>query len=388
MATTGLFGRVGEFNPEREPFRSYVERIEMFFLANNIRERTGEGAEAANLLVAERKRAIFLTEIGPEAYSTLRNLLVPANPRDTTFTDIVRALERHYNPAPLEIAESFHFGTRHQKPGESIGDFVVALKKLSIHCNYGEFLNRALRDRFVCGLNNPKIQNKLLNTDDLTFDQACRIAKSMEMAEKNTQEFRPTNAGDDSQGTVNKLGTMNNKEQSCYRCGGYHAAQKCKFRSAKCYHCGKVGHLASACRNKDAGSRVKYASKGNVNILSEIPDEGKTDDDELGIYSLYAVGTDAPTHKSYTVEMYINGSLCELEVDTAADYSIMSKSMYMQKFSNLPLRSSQVRLKTYTGESLTVCGEMQCDIMHKGHKYALPILVADYNNNKIIVVFI
>ena len=112
---------------------------------------------------------MVLTEIGPDAYSTLSNLLAPKKPKDTPFADIVKALEKHYNPAPLEIAESFHFGTCYQKQDESISDFIVALKKLSIHCKYGEFLNQALRDRFVCGLNNPKIQNKLLNTKDPFF---------------------------------------------------------------------------------------------------------------------------------------------------------------------------------------------------------------------------
>ena len=34
----------------------------------------------------------------------------------------------------------------------------------------------------------------------------------MEMAEKNTQEFRPVSASDDSQGIVNKLETVNTKE--------------------------------------------------------------------------------------------------------------------------------------------------------------------------------
>ena len=107
--------------------------------------------------------------------------------------EIVRALEKHYNPKPLEIAQSFHFGTQNQTSGESIGHYVLALKKLAIHCNYGEFLDRALGDRFVCGLSNPKIQNKLLNTEDLTFEKACRIAKAMKMAEKNTQVFHSTN---------------------------------------------------------------------------------------------------------------------------------------------------------------------------------------------------
>ena len=111
----------------------------------------------------------------------------------------------------------------------------------------------------MCGLNNPKIQNKLLNTEDLTFKKACQIAKSMEMAEKNTQEFRPVSARDDTQGIVNKLGTVNTNESLCYRCGGKHAAQKCKFKSAKCYKYGK--NVQSSVKPTPQGA------KGNVNAL-------------------------------------------------------------------------------------------------------------------------
>ena len=91
---SGLFGHVGEFNTERETFNAYVERMEMFFTANNIVETTGEGSTQTNRVVADRKRAMFLTEVGPEVYSTLSNLLPPAKPKDTSFTDIVRVLEK------------------------------------------------------------------------------------------------------------------------------------------------------------------------------------------------------------------------------------------------------------------------------------------------------
>ena len=164
MTSSGLSSRVAEFIAELEMFNANVERMEMFFMANNIFETTGEGSTQANRVVAERKQAMFLTEVGAKLYSTLSNLLAPTKPKATRFVDTVRVLKKHYNPKLLEIARSFHFGTRNQKSGEFVGDYVLALKKLAVHCNYGEFLDQALPDRFVCGLSNPKIQNKLLNT--------------------------------------------------------------------------------------------------------------------------------------------------------------------------------------------------------------------------------
>ena len=66
----------------------------------------------------------------------LSNLLSPAKPQDTSLADIVQTLKNHYDPAPLEITESFHFGMQNQQTDELISDYFVALKKLSIHCNY------------------------------------------------------------------------------------------------------------------------------------------------------------------------------------------------------------------------------------------------------------
>ena len=68
---------------------------------------------------------------------------------------------------------------------------MLALKRLAVHCNYGEHLNQALWERFVCGPNNLKIQNKLLNMGDLVFKKACSIAETMEGEDRNTKEFHP-----------------------------------------------------------------------------------------------------------------------------------------------------------------------------------------------------
>ena len=78
--------------------------------------------------------------------------------------------------------------------------------------------------------------------------------------------------------------------------------------------------------------------------------------------------------------MKINGKPCMMELDTASDISIMSKSEYFGKFTDKPLTPSQVTLKTYTGEVLKVSSEMYCDIiMYKSKQYSLPIFAANYD---------
>jgi len=106
------------------------------------------------------------------------------------FIVIVQILKKHYNPKRFEIAQSFNFCSWNQKSEESGSDYVVALKRLVVHCNYGE---QALWEWFVCEPNNLRIQNKLLNTGDLlvVFKKACSIAETMEGGDRNTQEFHP-----------------------------------------------------------------------------------------------------------------------------------------------------------------------------------------------------
>ena len=57
--------------------------------------------------------------------------------------------------------------------------------------------------------------------------------------------------------------------------------------------------------------------------MIEFCNEYSGDDHKVGIFFLYAVSTHKPTNTSYSVEISINGSLCEMEVDSATDYMII-----------------------------------------------------------------
>ena len=67
------------------------------------------------------------------------------------------------------IAEPFYFHRRNQAPEESVADFIAQLRRLAMHCQFGDHLNEALRDRFVCGLKSEVMQKRLLSEVDLTL---------------------------------------------------------------------------------------------------------------------------------------------------------------------------------------------------------------------------
>ena len=50
-------------------------------------------------------------------------------------------------------------------------------------------LEDMIRDRLVCDVRSPKIQQRLLAQTKLSFDRALKIASAMERAEKNVCKY-------------------------------------------------------------------------------------------------------------------------------------------------------------------------------------------------------
>ena len=65
-----------------------------------------------------------------------------------------------------------------------------------------------------------------------------------------------------------------------------------------------------------------------------------------------------------TVDMTIKGSLLKMEIDTRAAVSIISQATYQKMFSEVPLNTVPLRLRTYTGEHIPVVGEMITQVQY------------------------
>ena len=242
-------GKIESFDETQEKWETYAERVEQFFLANNINE--------------DHHVPPLLSLIGSKTYALLRDLLSPDKPAMKSFQEIVTTLQQHLSPKPLEIAEPFRFYKQNQREGETVLAYVAELKKLATHCNFGVNHNEALRDKLVCGLPNIHIQRRLLSEAKLKYSKALEIAVAMEAAVRDASELHSELHAEPRVLKSSKISDNskpppppppNLTPKVCYRCGGdSHASHNCRFKDHTCFHCGKVGHISSVCNSRRQG---------------------------------------------------------------------------------------------------------------------------------------
>ena len=178
MARVALFGQVGEFNPDNEKILTYLKRVKLFLETNSVAD--------------ERMVAVLLMVhvISAKNYALLKGLLAPTSRREKSYDDLTQLLQAHYEPKPVVIAERYHFYQRCQAYGESVTAFVAELRKLAINCQFGEFLDEALRDQLMCSLQSEQTQKRLLAEPELTLAKALQIAQAIEAANNRTKEMK------------------------------------------------------------------------------------------------------------------------------------------------------------------------------------------------------
>ena len=116
----------------------------------------------------------------------LSDLLAPAKPTDKSLKELKEALQTHFEPKLVVIAERFQFHRWNQEPGESVAEYQAELRRQVSSCKFGDYLPQAIRDRLVCGLRSECTQKRLLAEADLTLTKALEIAQSMKAADCNT----------------------------------------------------------------------------------------------------------------------------------------------------------------------------------------------------------
>ena len=337
------------FDPKVERVEEYKERFDFYCTAHAIE--------------AGRQKALFLTRIRQAAYSKLKTLVNPTPMADLTLDQIVEKLASHYKPDTVEIAERFKFFKYVQGEEDGVTDYITGLRKIAKNCNFGAYLDTALRDQLVCGLKDAKIQRELLCIKKLTLTDALERARAMEAVAKETRNLHAEAVTESESGKTHLIRKDGNEFPKCYRCGSSgHLAPGCPRKGKRCNKCEKIGHLARVCRSKQSNKpKIKKKDTRKTHLV-ERDSESSSDDEEQ--YNVHKVGRASTRYQKLISTLKLDRQDVKFEVDTGAELSTIPAEVYRTKLKHITLQPSSVVLRQYDGTVLPTKGELTVVVTH------------------------
>ena len=238
----------------------------------------------------------------PDKLLLLTNFLSPAVydfiSESTEFDSAIAVLNALYVKPANEVFARHVLATTKQEPGQPLDQFLQKLKTLSKECDFRavsaeENRDAAVRDAFIGGLNSNHIRQRLLEKSSLNLTAAFDLARSLEMAEKQSQTFFtqtvaavPTTPVDkpavgSCQQNASKLqptsfnpcqnelcaAASNSNPNNCFFCGyARHHRSKCPALNAICKGCGKKGHFQKVCQSRNKAN----SGHTSASVLSDL----------------------------------------------------------------------------------------------------------------------
>ncbi|XP_064479044.1 uncharacterized protein K02A2.6-like [Ornithodoros turicata] len=218
-------------------------------------------------------------------------------------------------------------------------------------------LDIRLRNRFVCGLRDTYLQQRLLTERHLTFRLAFDMAKAAEAAAQQQAELR----GHAQEGAVHFMHKNQGKQDPAK--GGSHDGSKKKDQKL-CFRC------AAWFGKKKA--QQKAAKNHHM-------DNADPDSEEEMLYDLHRVHsiTNVESFPRFSVDLKVQGKRLAFEVDSGSAFTLISEKTFRLPWPHHPLKLRQgcVQLHTWSGEGLQLAGACDVRVRWKSKDYLLPLLV-------------
>ena len=372
--------RIPEFDPDKLELPAWLDLFSMNCAVSEVTEETA-------------KRALLLSSVGVDTFSTICKLTAPNLPSAVPFDDLVSQLKSHFITKPSYHRALCDFLQRKKKSSESVKEYYAELKLLAHQCEFNNDFDRRLKEQLLVGIDN-EVYFKVLLADPFDFKSISSrdlLAKVTNLETAYVTECKSTsNSSTDNRptGTVNKVRhkAVNNSAGSkgggksdnfkapkkCSRCGhDNHVTDNCKFKNAKCFSCGKVGHVSTVCPNKKAKSKSRHVNTVHdvgeaTNRPSPLDENFHDSYDLLKLFDINVNSVDSVDdyEKPYREILKLNGFPIEFELDTGSGASTISHHD-ADKLHLTPLPTRK-RLANYDKVEMEVYGEINCNVSFKG----------------------
>eukprot|EP00731_Ephydatia_muelleri_P007324 Em0003g1572a len=389
------------FDPAQEKWEYYIQRFETELALYNL--LSGDAT-------AEARKNLLLSKVGPEAFRILVDHHRPEAVTTKTYQLLKSTLQRHYQAGICILAERVTFASRYRKEGETVSQFIIALRAIAGNCSFGSSLEERLRDQLAIGINNDDWQRELFRihtTNEATLQQVEASALVLEQA--HNQQHKIQALGKDNTGTESGIrrvkglqetapharGSMRNtsgftpKEleegRDCLRCGfpKHRTGEKCPAQGAICNSCGASNHFARVCMKSKRATVTHRGQRGlprqrRVNAVAIEPDDEEytdsvIDGDDSGEREVNTVQIRTLRGQAARLSVLLNGVRVQMLYDPGAARSVISEQIWKRIGS--PYLSSADTLVAYTNVVVETLGETTIDVQALGKRKELPVTV-------------
>ena len=296
-----------------------------------------------------------------------------ASSGQTTFQNVLQKFTDHFLPRVNVTFERHLFFIRDQMEGESADRYVTTLRKLAKTCEFGTLFDSLIRDRFVCGLKDSFLKERLLRTTDLTLQKVIDSARASEVAREQRKVIdSPVERVEAATVAV----TSSKSEQSdsqvestgrCSRCGYKHGTRRCPASGKSCHYCKGIGHFTSMCRTKKAAKvqTVSRQTELGEDVVYAVGPQSLNETQNAKKDTTQTFHVDALDGKGLTwqFEMLTEGQRVDYKLDTGAQVNLLPYDIYQRLYPRPPLHPTRSRLFAYGAESpIAVRGQCVCGV--------------------------
>lgn len=382
-------------NPHIEPFvigetdlDDYLERLEFYYKFAKTTE--------------DDKVSVIVIFGGEALHATLKNLVKPKKLSSMTYAEVTKIARDHFKPTTNVRAERFKFMSRVMSEDESLNEFIIALNTLADNCEYGDYLDQALSDKFIWSIKDANIQQKLIDQPTTKkFAEICTLAINMQALKRDVSEIQEANTLHlnrlsrgkyDAASSKNDLRNyLKSKEQSGFRKdyrnpNDYRKVyasetQRYNLKNKKsndinviCFKCQKQGHYAFQCNYQSEKKYQRQPKRYHSEVKSIEPEEVNDDDvlnihpssedEETSLLGSLTLGSNSPPGKSspILINIFLAGIRTKMEIDSGACCSVMSSKQFKYTFENHFLHRLNRPLRLIDGNLVKVIGYVNLEV--------------------------
>ena len=222
-----------------EVWKKFKQRIELYFTATGLSEKSDKV-----------KIAAFLHVAGEEAVTVFNGFKWDeAGDEDgdkQKYDKVVMKFERYCEPQSQNLIYFQHkFFTRDQKDGESYDKYLNELNILAEDCKFDNQRDILITSRLTCGIKDNNLRLKLLRTPEITLAKATELCRAFESTTKQLEDLKLSASADKEVNAVSHETTL-----TCGKCNRKHPPKQCPAHGKQCLKCRAYNHFAEVCHSR------------------------------------------------------------------------------------------------------------------------------------------